>query len=254
MTEQTLFNTLLWTWFVLAAVTLPALFVVAAPYGRHARGGWGPTVGDRLGWMVMEAPAAVVFAACFWLGSGPPTAATIVLFCLWEAHYVHRAFLYPLGMRSRRDGRMPVAIAGMAFLFNAVNGYLNGRYLSAFSPRYGDAWLSDPRFVVGVGLFVAGTLINRHADLTLRGLRQPDESGYRIPRGGLYRWVSCPNYLGEILEWVGWAVATWSLPGLAFAVWAIANLVPRARSHHQWYRERFPDYPDGRKALVPGLW
>jgi 3-oxo-5-alpha-steroid 4-dehydrogenase 1 len=254
MTEQILFNTLLWTWFVLAAVTLPALFVVAAPYGRHTRGGWGPTVGDRLGWVVMEAPAALVFAACFWVGDQPPTAAAIVLFCFWEAHYVHRAFLYPLSLRSRRDGRLPVAIAGMAFLFNTVNGYLNGRSLTAFSPGYGDAWLSDPRFLVGVALFVAGYLINRQADRTLRGLRQPGESGYRIPHGGLYRWVSCPNYLGEIIEWVGWAVATWSLPGLAFAVWVIANLAPRARSHHRWYRERFPDYPDGRKALVPGLW
>ena len=41
--------------------------------------------------------------------------------------------------------------------------------------------------------------------------------------------------------------------GLAFAAWTMANLVPRARAHHRWYRERFPDYPARRKALVPGL-
>jgi protein-S-isoprenylcysteine O-methyltransferase Ste14 len=84
-------------------------------------------------------------------------------------------------------------------------------------------------------------------------LRGPGESGYKIPRGGLFRWLSCPNYFGEILEWSGWAIATWSVPGLAFALWGAANLVPRARATHRFYRETFPDYPKERRALVPGL-
>jgi protein-S-isoprenylcysteine O-methyltransferase Ste14 len=70
----------------------------------------------------------------------------------------------------------------------------------------------------------------------------------------MYRWVSCPNYLGEIIEWLGWAIATWSLPGLAFAVWVAANLIPRARAHHAWYQEHFSEYPPGRKALLPHVW
>jgi steroid 5-alpha reductase family enzyme len=101
---------------------------------------------------------------------------------------------------------------------------------------------------------MVGYLINRQADHTLHNLREPGEAGYRIPEGGLYRWISCPNYLGEIVEWFGWAIATWSLPGLAFAVWATANLAPRAWANHRWYHEQFPDYPSGRRALVPGLW
>jgi len=85
-------------------------------------------------------------------------------------------------------------------------------------------------------------------------LRRPQESGYKIPYGGLFRWVSCPNYLGEIVIWTGWAVTTWSLPGLAFALWTATNLIPRARANHRWYRNYFPDYPASRKALLPGLW
>ena len=72
-------------------------------------------------------------------------------------------------------------------------------------------------------------------------------------RGGAFELVSCPNYLGEILEWCGWALATWSWPGLAFALYTIANLAPRAVTHHRWYRETFPDYPPKRRALVPYL-
>ena len=253
MTERVLFDGLLWFWLLVAAVTCPVLFSVAAPYGRHRRSGWGPVIRDRLGWIVMEAPAALVFVACFCVGRQPRTMALIALLAMWEVHYIHRAFIYPAGLRNR-DGRMPVVIVGVAFLFNAVNAYLNGRYLFWFSGGYPASWLTDPRFLVGLVLFAAGYAINRQADLTLRSLRQPGESGYKIPYGGLYRWISCPNYLGEILEWIGWAVATWSLAGLAFAVWVMANLVPRAWSHHRWYRDQFPDYPDSRRALVPGIW
>ena len=201
----------------------------------------------------MEAPAALVFAACFVVGpygSGPVAWA---FFLMWESHYLYRSFLYPLGLRARRK-RVPLVVVGFGFLFNTVNGFLNGWFLFTLSGGYAAAWLVDPRFLAGLALFVGGSAINRGADGTLRRLSRGSGPAYSIPRGGLYRWVSCPNYLGEMLAWSGWALATWSPAGLAFAVWTAANLVPRAWSHHRWYREQFPDYPPGRKALLPGLW
>jgi len=72
-----------------------------------------------------------------------------------------------------------------------------------------------------------------------------------MPRGGLFDLVSCPNYFGEVLEWTGWAIATWSLPGAAFAAFTFANLAPRALSNHEWYRRTFADYPASRRALLP---
>ena len=210
-------------------------------------------MGNRMAWIVMEAPAPLVFALLFVLGKHRDTMTAWAFLLMWEAHYIHRSFIYPFRLRSAGK-RMPVAVASMALLFNTGNGYLNGRYLFTLSGGYPDAWLTDARFLAGLSLFLAGYVINRYADRTLRGLRQPGESGYASPWGGLYRWISCPNYFGEIIEWFGWALATWSLPGLAFAVWVVANLVPRARAHHHWYRERFPEYPPERRALLPGVW
>ena len=253
MSVDAIFDLLVLGWLAVAGATFVALFFVAAPYGRHTRSGWGPTIGNRLGWIVMEAPAALLFAAAFVFGEHSRTAAALVFCGLWEAHYVHRAFIYPLRLRGRGK-RMPVAVVGMALMFNGVNACLNGCYIFDLSGGYPDSWLRDPRFVAGLGLFLTGFIVNRQADHTLRTLREPGESGYQIPHGGLYRWVSCPNYLGEIVEWVGWAVATWSLPGLAFAVWTLANLAPRALAHHAWYQAHFADYPPERRALLPGLW
>jgi protein-S-isoprenylcysteine O-methyltransferase Ste14 len=253
MVEQTFFDWLLISWFIIAAIIFVALFFIVAPYGRHSRGNWGLTLSNKLGWVVMEAASPLVFATCFVLGSNPRTATSLAFLALWEAHYLHRAFIYPFSLRGTAE-RMPLAVVSLGILFNAVNAYLNGRYIYTFSPGYPNQWLADPRFITGLGIFIIGFVVNRQADHTLRGLRTGGESGYQIPYGGMYRWISCPNYFGEILIWVGWAVATWSLPGLAFALWTMANLLPRARAHHRWYLEHFPDYPHGRKALVPGIW
>ena len=253
MTEQTIFNNLILYWFILAAITFISLFFFNAPYGRHARNNWGATISNKKGWIVMEASAPLIFAICFLLGSNPITVTTIMFLALWEAHYIHRAYIYPLSLRSRTKN-MPIVVMASASIFNIVNGYLNGRFIFTLSEGYTNEWLTDARFIIGLILFIVGFIINRHADLTLRNLRKLDESDYKIPYSKLYKWISCPNYLGEIIIWIGWAVATWSLPGLAFAVWTMANLVPRARSHHIWYQKHFLNYPKERKILIPGLW
>ena len=69
----------------------------------------------------------------------------------------------------------------------------------------------------------------------------------------MHKYISAPNYFGEIIEWIGWAVLTWSISGLVFALWTIANLFPRALAHHRWCRKKFADYPKNRKAIIPGI-
>jgi len=228
---------------------------ITAPYGRHTRAGWGPTIPSRLGWLLMESPAVLVFAAIFARGAHSRETVPLVLLALWQIHYVHRTFIYPFRMRARGK-RMPVVIAGSAITFNLLNAYVNARWISHVG-HYELGWLHDPRFLAGAALFAVGLVINIRADSVLFALRRQrqntGESGYRIPRGGLYERISCPNYLGELMEWSGWALATWSFAGLAFATYTAANLVPRARAHHRWYREQFSDYPPERKALIPWL-
>jgi protein-S-isoprenylcysteine O-methyltransferase Ste14 len=250
--ERQVFEGLLVGGLVAAAVVFILLFFVTAPYGRHTRGGWGPRISGRAAWVFMEIPAVVVFAGCFLAGNGLAPGIVWLFVALWEIHYVHRTFIFPF--RLHEAGKTtPVLIVAFAVAFNVFNGYVNGRYLGVGASTYDVRWLEDPRFLIGVGLFIAGTAGNLWSDRILINLRQPGETDYKIPRGGLFRWVSCPNYLSETLKWIGWAIATWSLPGLVFAVWTMANLVPRALAHHRWYRRQFPDYPRERKALVPFL-
>ena len=102
-------------------------------------------------------------------------------------------------------------------------------------------------------MFIAGMLINITADNYLIRQRKQNGKTYVVPSGALFNYVSCPNFLGEIIEWTGYAIMVWNMPALSFAVWTFANLVPRALDHHKWYKSHFENYPKDRKAVFPGI-
>jgi protein-S-isoprenylcysteine O-methyltransferase Ste14 len=249
----TIFNTLVYGWMVLAVVVFWLLFFVTAPFGRHTSDTWGPTINARWGWFWMELPSPLVLSYFFFTGSAGPNAVTWIFWGLWVAHYTNRALIYPLRQRDHQK-KMPVAIMGSAIFFNVINGFLNGYFLGNYGEAYSLAWLSSPWFVGGLLLFLIGWFINVQSDHILLNLRKPGEKTYKIPKKGLFRYVSCPNLLGEIVEWLGYALLVSSLPAWSFALWTWANLAPRAWAHHRWYQTKFENYPSQRKALLPFLW
>ncbi len=252
MLGDTLFRWLVVAVFALGVLTWISLVFITAPYGRHARSGWGPQIPSRLGWIVMESPAVLFFAWVYAQGDHRAELVPLVLLGFWQFHYIHRTFLFPLRMRIAGK-KMALAIPLLALAFNLVNAWINARWLSHLG-RYADDWLRDPRFLIGAALFLAGWWINVRSDSILLRLRKPGETGYRIPRGGLHDRVASPNYLGEIVEWSGYALMSWSPAASAFAFYTLANLAPRAAAHLSWYREKFSDYPAERKALIPYVW
>ena len=236
---------------VSAALIFASLFVLTAPYGRYERSGWGPEMDERFGWMLMELVSPVMFLAFFWRGGDVQTTASLTLMLLFCGHYVYRALIYPFRMKGH--GTKPVATVLMACLFNVFNGSANG-WAAGTAAHLTDQWLSTPWFWIGIALFVFGMWLNLDSDARLRRLRGPGETGYKVPHGGGFRLVTSPNYLGEILEWTGFAIAGCTWAGAAFALFTFANLAPRATSHHRWYHATFEDYPANRRAIIPAVW
>jgi len=146
--------------------------------------------------------------------------------------------------------KIPVLIVTSGVSFNLVNGFLIGYYFGYFS-QYDNSELFGMRFLTGTFLFILGVVVNWNYDNKLIHLRRPDETDYLIPQGKLFELISCPNLLGEVIEWTGYAIMCWNLPAISFLVWTIANLVPRALAHHKWYNEHFENYPAERKAIFP---
>jgi len=251
MEEQT-FNFIVWAWILLALIMVAPQLKITAPYGRHTSKKWGSLMDNRIGWTIMEGISPIAFGFFFLSGPVEKSSPMWCFFFLWTLHYLNRGFVFP--WRTRTSGKkMPIAIVASAVLFNVINGSVNGYYLGYLSETYPESWWSDPRMMLGLGLFLAGAFINLQSDNRLLNLREPGETGYKIPRGGLFSYISCPNHFGEIIEWIGFAIMAWNLPAFSFAIWTAANLIPRAISHHQWYKKQFEDYPERRYAVIPGL-
>jgi 3-oxo-5-alpha-steroid 4-dehydrogenase 1 len=240
-------------WILIAVVTFASLFKITAPYGRYLQKGWGLLINNRLGWIIMEIVSPLMFSLFFLTGSTEKFTHVWFFWALWLFHYVNRSLIFPFRIKTKGK-KMPISIMFSAVFFNVVNGFTNGYYLGHISPVYPENWFFDIRFIAGLGLFAIGFIINFQSDEILLNLRKGEDTSYKIPKGGLYNWISSPNYFGEIIEWMGFALLTWSLPALGFALWTIANLVPRAISNHRWYLDKFGEYPKNRKAIIPYIW
>ena len=145
---------------------------------------------------------------------------------------------------------MPLSIILMGALFNTLNALMQGGWIFWFSPAgaYPLSWLYGLPFVLGTALFFYGMFINIQSDGIIRDLRQPGDTNHYLPQGGMFRYVTSANYFGEVLEWIGFAVLTWSLSGAVFAWWTFANLAPRAARIYDMYQREFPDELDTGKV------
>ena len=239
--------------FALAPVVFFILLKVTAPYGRHYRYGWGKTMSSRLAWFLMELPAVCMVPLMVALQPNRIPAGVWIFVAIWEIHYLQRTIVFPLRMMGSKHD-FPLVLVAMAFGFNLINGYVNGYFLGVRLDYPGPGLFLSVHFLCGCCLFLFGLALNITSDHTIRSLRKDgSQTGYSIPRKGFFKWVTNPNYAGEILEWSGWAVLTWSLPGLAFALFTIANLIPRGISNHRWYQKTFSEYPEKRKIFIPYL-
>src|SRR5512137_1297364 len=122
---------------ILAAAPLVFVLLVfiSAPYGRHYRAGWGPSVSARAGWFLMESasaliPPILILAGALSEGGLRPGAVSVFLLALWEAHYVYRAFAYPFLMR-KSGKRFPLSVVLFAWIFNGLNAYANAAFLAS---------------------------------------------------------------------------------------------------------------------------
>lgn len=243
------YQTILYGWILLAILVFFLLLKVTAPYGRHSSANWGPLISNKWAWVIMELPVLIVLYLLIIPGILLFSVPYLIIIGLFSLHYINRIFIFPFRIRTQGK-KMPVIIMVSAIFFNIINGFSFGYYFTHFADYTNDR-LSDPRFITGMILFFTGLHINWKADNILIHLRKPNEINYKIPGGWLFDKVSCANLLGELIEWLGFAILCWNLPALTFFIWTVANLIPRALAHHKWYKEKFAEYPSNRKAIIP---
>lgn len=246
--------------FIYAGFILVGAFMSKAPYGRFGTEGMGFSLSPRLGWFLMELPATLSFVWFYVHGQNATQLVPMIFLGVWLLHYANRGFVFPLLMRVAKGAKgtfgLLVVVAG--WLVTSLHGYLNAVFISELSTHMTPAWLTDPRFLIGMTIYAFGFIMNVHSDAIIRNLRTRAEVAngervYRIPRGGLFKYVTNPSYFTELVSFTGFAIATWSPGALFVLLVSAANLVPRAFQVHRWYLKKFSDYPPERKVLVPYL-
>lgn len=242
------FNTLLFIMALVGMIVMIALYFVDAGYGKMISSKWGPAISNKVGWLLMECPVFLVMLF-FWAKSDVQMTLPYILFFLFfELHYFQRSFVFPLLMKG--NSKMPLVIMAMSIVFNLINGYIQGRWLFELAPSinyYSAEWIRSWQFIAGTIIFFTGMGINLHSDHVIRNLRKPGDTNHYLPQKGMYKYVTSANYLGEIIEWAGFALLTWSFASLVFLWFTCANLVPRSNSIYHKYEKEFPDQFDRRK-------
>lgn len=240
---------------VMAVVVFVALHFVEAGYGYLFNPKFGCPISNKVGWVMMESPVFVAMALLWGLSDRRLETAPLVLFLLFELHYFHRSFIFPL--RLRGQSKMPLGIVVMGMLFNTLNALMQGGWIFYLAPEgFYDGWLAKPMSWIGILLFFTGMGINLHSDHIIRTLRKAGDTRHYIPHGGMFRYVTSANYFGELVEWTGFAIASSSWAGVVFVLWTFANLAPRAASLRRRYEQEFGEEFTRlkRKRIIPFIY
>ena len=153
---------------------------------------------------------------------------------------------------------MPLGIMFSGISFNILNAMMQGYWIffesfrvdyQAFGLSYADtAWLCSPQFIIGLIIFLFGFYTNLRSDYIIRHLRKSDDdTNHYLPEGFMFEYVTSANYFGELMEWLGFAILTWSFSGLVFFIWTFANLVPRAHALYKRYQSEFGEIMERKK-------
>ncbi len=226
---------------ITAVFVFIALNFIEAGYGKAISPKWGPSINNKLGWIIMELPSFITMFYFWYTSDRQFEIAPLIMAMLFMLHYFQRTFIFPLLLKGK--SKMPLSIIIMGMTFNTLNGYMQGEWIFFLSPEnlYTKSWITSPQFIIGTIIFFIGMFINLHSDKVIRNLRKQGDTSHYLPKKGIYKYVTSANYFGEITEWIGFAILTFSIPGVLFVIWTMANLVPRARSIHKRYKLEFGD-------------
>ncbi|MBO5853605.1 MAG: DUF1295 domain-containing protein [Bacteroidales bacterium] len=241
---------------IIAVIVFIALYFVTAGYGVFYNKKWGPTVPNKLGWIMMESPVFVVMILLCVFSERSSNVVCLIFLILFEIHYFQRSFVFPFLIRGK--SKMPLSVIVMGVVFNVLNAIMQGGWIFYVSPEnmYELSWLLSPQFIIGTLIFIVGMIINIHSDYVIRNLREPGDTKHYLPKKGMFKYVTSANYFGEFVEWFGFAILTWSLSGAVFAVWTFANLTPRAAKIYDNYKKEFGDELDTKKVkrIIPFIY
>lgn len=217
----------------------------------------------RLYVLGLPPPALVTQAVNFFVPqrTTAASATSVLLVQLLETCQVYRRCYECMFVSVYSDARMHIWHYLMGFFFYLgvqLTILANAPMISDYSiPRFSTADISG-HHIVGSAIFLWAFYVQFDSHLRMASLRKNSSGNvvtlkHKIPRGGMFEYVSCPHYMAEIALYCALTVVlgapntTWWL----MMSWNFTNQVAVSFLSHNWYLENFPTYPRSRKALIP---
>ena len=230
---------------LLAVMVFIILNFIEAGYGITFDKKWGVSINNKVAWLCMETPVFILMTVlCLFsprmdIFNKTTSFVPLLMFLFFQTHYIRRSFIFPFLLKGKN--KMPVTVMLMGVLFNCCNAFMQGGWLFYKAPEgmYAVEWLWTPQFIIGTLIFFGGMALNIQSDKIIQDLRKPGDSNHYLPSKGFFRYVTGAHYFGELIEWTGFAILTWSIPGAVFALWTFANLAPRANAVYKKYKKLF---------------
>ncbi|KFM77585.1 putative polyprenol reductase, partial [Stegodyphus mimosarum] len=142
--------------------------------------------------------------------------------------------------------------AGLSLIHDAV-GFEDAKQRVHISDQW---WIW--RHIIGTIIFLLGFILQYYTHRGFALLRKTTDghvvsTAHYMPCGGFFEYVSCPHYFAEILMYLsgclilGGKSYTWWL----LCLWVVTNQILTGLMSHQWYQQKFENYPPKRKAVIP---
>jgi hypothetical protein len=226
-----------------ALVIGEATGLLRLPYGKFRTGGG---VNSRVG-LALAYTAPVLVYTALWIEDRGALEAPyhLIVFAAFLFHFIRRICEVCVVNSYSRPTPLSALLSIAIFYSGAavVCGFFQVRTLAPPSKLL---------MILGGLTFASGELLNTYHHWLLARIRASGATTYSLPRGGLFRSVANPHYLGEILSFLGYAMMSDLLPVWGTALVVTAYLSARANSTLQWYRRQMPlQIPPGWRRLVP---
>lgn len=158
-----------------------------------------------------------------------------VPFVTFVGIHLYRGLFYAF-KRNKHSSEWPIN----TFIFTLTQKIIFSILAGVATALYIEQQLFDFWIILESIAILIAFVIQIKIDFYLTGQRFVGPKGYRPLKGGLFDYVSCPNYLCELIIWICWGlILELNFGVISMWVWLIPTIYVRAVHRHRWLHRTF---------------
>jgi len=195
-------------------------------------------------------PILMSIVLAFYFGLNSCGVTHILAMFMSNFHYIRRVLESLIDIRGA-DRNNVVLVFAVVFYYWFIYGYLV--LGSVFHESFNQTHTFLNVYLKGacVIAFFYAEFNNYSCHNILRNLKAKNNGRRGIPKGNMFKFVSCANYFWELISWFFFSLFVNTLHAYLFVLYSFILMTFPAIEKHKSYQKNFEDYPKNRKAIIP---